>query len=67
MKEKLQRIDSVRWRLPKSGKMNVPVRLYANDAILKTVDDAVLQQAQNVAAMPGIVGEMLLMADCHLG
>jgi tRNA-splicing ligase RtcB len=67
MKSDLERIDPVRWRLPKSGSMNTSVRLYANDAILKTVDDAVLKQAQNVAAMPGLVGEVLLMADCHLG
>ncbi len=67
LKEKLKRIDSVRLELPKTGAMQVPGLVYANDRILDTVDEATLLQAQNVASMPGIVGRMLLMADCHLG
>src|SRR3989338_2777125 len=67
MKESLRRIDRVRFELPAAGSMNVPVRLFANDRILPTIDDQTLQQAKNVASMPGIVGNMLLMADCHLG
>ncbi len=67
MLEKLQRIDPVRLEYPREGAMHVPIRLYANKNILSTVDEQTLQQARNVAAMPGIVGKMLLMADCHLG
>ncbi|MFH0954914.1 MAG: RtcB family protein [Candidatus Micrarchaeota archaeon] len=55
------------WEIPKSGKMNVPIRLYANPTILKTIDQTTIEQAKNVAALPGIVGNMHLFSDAHVG
>ena len=47
--------------------MRVPVRLFASEALLATLDDQVWEQAANVAALPGIVGASLCMPDAHWG
>ncbi|NIM71055.1 MAG: RNA-splicing ligase RtcB, partial [Xanthomonadales bacterium] len=56
------------WEIPPSGGMNVPVRIYASKELLdKIVDDNAVQQAVNVAHMPGIVRVSLAMPDAHWG
>lgn len=51
-----------------SRSMNVPVRIYANEEILKVMGkDRTLMQAVNAAALPGIVNAMLVMPDGHEG
>jgi len=67
----LERLDDYRWQIPVTDGMRVPARLYASEAILDDIrdgggDDA-LQQAVNVAHMPGIVGASLAMPDLHWG
>ena len=47
--------------------MRVPVRLFANEALVAALDDQVWEQAANVAALPGIVGASLCMPDAHWG
>ncbi len=48
--------------------MNVPVRVYANENIIKVMGkDRTLLQAVNAAALPGIVNAMLVMPDGHEG
>jgi len=50
------------------GGMNVPVRVYADEQLLESIErDNALQQAMNVAHMPGIVGASLAMPDAHWG
>ena len=60
--------DSV-WELPTTFRagMRVPVRVFATEPLLHAMDDAVFQQAANVAALPGIVGASYLMPDAHWG
>ncbi|MFH1400544.1 MAG: RtcB family protein [Nanoarchaeota archaeon] len=56
------------YDIPKFGKMNVPVRIYANEKLLeKMKDDKSMQQGINVACMPGIYGRSIMMADAHQG
>jgi len=56
------------WEIPKTGKMNVPVRIFANPGILEMMKlDNTLQQAQNVAMLPGIVDASIVMPDGHQG
>ncbi len=47
--------------------MRVPVRVYATKGLLESMDEQVLQQAANVATLPGIVEASFCMPDAHWG
>jgi tRNA-splicing ligase RtcB len=48
--------------------MRVPARVFADEEILAEIrDDRSLEQLQNVATLPGIVGAALAMPDVHQG
>jgi tRNA-splicing ligase RtcB len=67
---KLEKIDSFRWRIPKSFKtgMRVPGIVYADEKLLKDIyQDKALEQVANVAFLPGIVNASLAMPDIHWG
>lgn len=54
--------------IAKKEKMNVPVRVIANDAVFAQLStDKSLEQAQNVATLPGIVDASVVMPDAHQG
>ncbi|WP_058947029.1 intein-containing RctB family protein [Thermococcus sp. 2319x1] len=65
----LKRIDKIRWEIPKFDKrMRVPGRVYADDALLKKMkQDRTLEQAANVAMLPGIYKYSIVMPDGHQG
>jgi tRNA-splicing ligase RtcB (3'-phosphate/5'-hydroxy nucleic acid ligase) len=65
----IQRVDEATWELPRGFKegMQVPVRLFATEALLDAMDAGVYDQAANVAALPGIVGYSYCMPDGHWG
>ena len=58
----LEQVGTNHYRLP--GQL--PIDVFANDAILRTFDEAVFQQATNTAAIPG-VESVALMPDAHSG
>lgn len=62
-----ERVTDLIWRLPAREEMNVPVILYADETLARDMDDKVLEQARNVAALPGIVGASYVMPDGHWG
>ncbi|MDE1854106.1 MAG: RtcB family protein [Thaumarchaeota archaeon] len=47
--------------------MNVPARIYASKKLLDAMDSGVIEQATNVACLPGIVRYSYAMADAHWG
>lgn len=55
------------WSLPASGKMRVPVVIYASEELLRAMDEKVREQAVNVAALPGIQRASFAMPDAHWG
>lgn len=66
----LERVDAVRWRIPKSYKagMRVDGLIYADDALMSLIrGDKAPEQVANVACLPGIVGHSLAMPDIHWG
>lgn len=68
--DRLERIDDCRWRIRKDEKhgMRTDVVVYASRAILDQIaKDRSLEQAVNVASLPGIVGPSLAMPDIHQG
>ena len=65
---KVQRIDANRWRIPRSGGMEVDGLVYASARMMDEIRrDQSLQQVANVAHLPGIVGASLAMPDIHWG
>ncbi len=66
----LKKITDYEWEIPKSYRqdMRVPVRLFATRSILeKVMDDQSLEQAVNVATLPGLAGPVVVMPDMHQG
>ncbi len=64
----LTKAEAGRWIIEPSGKMNVPVRLFTNERLLENVkgDDSI-NQACNVATLPGIKEASVVMPDMHQG
>src|SRR5436190_10825719 len=66
----LHRIDDTLWEIPAGSRadMRVPARVFADAEMLDTIaGDRSLEQLQNVATLPGIVGAALAMPDIHQG
>ncbi len=64
----LERVAAAVWEVAPTGGMRVPARVYATDALLTSIrGDRSLEQACNVARLPGIVGASLAMPDMHEG
>jgi tRNA-splicing ligase RtcB len=66
----LEHIDAYRHRIARNPGlgMRTDVVVYASGAILSHLDkDSSLEQAVNVASLPGIVGPSLAMPDIHQG
>ena len=55
------------WRAEPTGAMHVPAIIYADDELVRQMDDKVFMQATNVATLPGIVGASYAMPDAHWG
>jgi tRNA-splicing ligase RtcB len=65
-----RRIGEVLWEIPASARagMRVPARIFADDELFEAIErDGSLEQIENVATLPGIVGAALAMPDVHQG
>ena len=60
-------VGSNLWELPATGKMNVPVRAIASEALMKKMDSKAIEQAVNAAKLPGILRASYMMPDAHQG
>lgn len=66
--ENLKKIDENVYEIPKEGKMKVPVRIYASEKIIESIKkDKTLDQAKNMAMMPGVVEKVVVLPDAHQG
>ncbi len=66
----LQKLDHVRWLVPRSARagMLTDALIYADEKLLEQIlGDLSIEQAMNVAHLPGIVGRSLAMPDIHQG
>jgi tRNA-splicing ligase RtcB len=66
----LHKIDDYRWELSVDFKpgMRVPALIFADEAMLRTMaEDQAIEQAANVAFLPGVLGRSLAMPDIHWG
>ncbi len=56
------------FEIEKEGKMNVSAIVFASDKLMEKIKlDKTLEQAKNVACLPGIVKKSLTMPDAHQG
>jgi tRNA-splicing ligase RtcB len=65
--EDLKRRSEFEWYIEPTGRMNVPVVIYADKQLIDAMDDQVYRQAANVASLPGIVKASYAMPDAHWG
>jgi len=66
----LRQVDETLWEIPRTARpdMRVPARVFADREILAAIEaDRSLEQLENVATLPGIVGAALAMPDIHQG
>ncbi len=66
----LKKLDEFRYLIPRGIKpgMKTDALIYADEALLRQIlHDLSLEQAINVAFLPGIVGKSLAMPDIHQG
>jgi tRNA-splicing ligase RtcB len=61
------RVDATTWRVEPRGAMRVPAIIYADEGLIRGMDDKVCEQAANVAMLPGIVQASYVMPDAHWG
>jgi tRNA-splicing ligase RtcB (3'-phosphate/5'-hydroxy nucleic acid ligase) len=61
------RIDETTWSIEPQGAMRVPAIIYADENLIRDMDDKVYEQAANVAMLPGIVQASYAMPDAHWG
>ena len=72
---KLEKVNDYVWEIPKEGDMNVPGRVYGDQAIVDHLLEDVklgkdwnaLKQIRNVACLPGIQRFSMAMSDVHPG
>ncbi|NOY10760.1 MAG: RtcB family protein [Archaeoglobi archaeon] len=69
MENVLRKITDYKWELPKSYKagMRVPAYFYINRKLMGILERDAVEQAANVATMPGIQKASLVMPDVHVG
>jgi tRNA-splicing ligase RtcB (3'-phosphate/5'-hydroxy nucleic acid ligase) len=64
----LKKINNYSYEIEKEGKMNVPVKIFASDSIMKNMEkDDCLKQGINVSQLPGIKKYSFMMPDAHQG
>ncbi len=64
---KLLKENDYSWRVEPHGDMRVPAIFYADETLMRNMDDKVYQQACNVATLPGIIKASYAMPDAHWG
>jgi tRNA-splicing ligase RtcB len=64
---RFERVNKFEWRIAPSGAMRVPAVIYADETLIRAMDDKVYEQVTNVATLPGIVKASYAMPDAHWG
>jgi tRNA-splicing ligase RtcB len=62
-----QQHSATRWEIAPHGKMRVPAVIYADEPLIREMDNKVYEQICNVASLPGIVKAAYAMPDAHWG
>ena len=65
--ERLTQVSEVEWHIEPIGDMRVPGVIFADEALIREMDEKVFEQISNVAVLPGIVKASYAMPDAHWG
>jgi tRNA-splicing ligase RtcB len=66
--KRIRKIGENVYQINKEGSMNVPLKVFASEKLLeKMKQDDSLQQGINVATLPGIQKQSIMMPDAHQG
>ena len=61
----LEQLNTYSWQVRPHGNMRVPAVIFADEQLIRDMDDKVYEQACNVAMLPGIVSASYAMPDAH--
>ena len=64
---RLERVSDTCWRVPPREGMRVAAVIFADEELVRDMDEKVREQASNVARLPGIVAASYAMPDAHWG
>jgi tRNA-splicing ligase RtcB len=69
LKERMKKIGNCLWELPKDAKpgMRVPTWFFLSEKLLKEVEEGAVEQAANIAFLPGIYKHAIALPDMHFG
>lgn len=70
LKDQIKKVGDMEYRIEAdpNKNMRVPVTIYANDSLLeKMVTDRTIDQAANVATLPGVQKHVVVLPDGHEG
>lgn len=62
---RLTRSGECEWRIEPRGGMRVPGIIFADEDLIRDLDEKVYEQVTNVAKLPGIVRASYAMPDAH--
>ncbi|MGB8275424.1 MAG: RtcB family protein [Alphaproteobacteria bacterium] len=62
-----QKAGEFEFRIAPVGAMRVPAVIYADEGLIRDMDEKVYEQVTNVAMLPGIVKAAYAMPDAHWG
>ena len=65
--DRMTKVDATAWRIEPTGPILVPAIIYADESLIRDMDDKVGEQAANVASLPGVVQACYVMPDAHWG
>jgi tRNA-splicing ligase RtcB len=64
----IKKISENIYKIPKQGKMNVPVVIYASEKLMEKIkEDDTIKQAMNMAELPGVLKNIVVCPDAHEG
>ncbi|RME53803.1 RtcB family protein [Candidatus Woesearchaeota archaeon] len=64
----VRKVGNVVFEVPKQGSMRVPLKIFASEKLMEHLQkDKSLQQGVNVASLPGIQKQAIMMSDAHQG
>jgi len=62
-----KKVNEYEWIIPQKGDMRVPGIIFADESIIRDLDEKVWEQVSNVATLPGIQKASMAMPDAHWG
>lgn len=65
--DQLTRRSPTEWVIEPTGAMRVPAIIYADEPLIREMDEKVREQLSNVATLPGILRAAYAMPDAHWG